>query len=116
MKIYLNATGFDLTTDLEKYANVKIARLARKVPRSLRASAACSVHFTQTRKKGTKFNTCSISFRLDDNELKAEETTLHMYSSLDIAAVHIGHQLKDFVAKRGRRRLRLILRRYFHPR
>jgi len=116
MKVRFTADSFTITTELKKYANTKIAQLARKVPRRLRAGATCYVQFSQIRRKAGEFNTCSIRFIVDGAELKAEETTLHMYSSLDIAAVHVGHQLKDFVAKRDKRHLRTALRRYFRRR
>jgi ribosomal subunit interface protein len=100
MKIRLSASGLDLTAELEKYAHAKIAQLAKKVPRDLRAPSLCDVHFMQSRKKDAKLNTCVVAFTLDSTKLKAEETTLHMYAALDIAIVHLEHQLADFVASR----------------
>jgi ribosomal subunit interface protein len=113
MKVRLSASGFELTSELEKYASAKIAHLSRQVPRKLRTEAACEVLFAQTHKKDVRFNSCSISFTVGEAELKAEETTLHMYSSLDIASVHIEHQLKDYVAKQRKHWLRTRLKRHF---
>ncbi len=114
MKVRLSASGFELTSELEKYANTKVAQLNKKVPRKLRAEAACEVHFNQVQRGGAKFNTCSIGVAVDDTELKAEETTLHMYAALDIAAVHIGHQLDDYAVKLRGKGLRGRLKRRFH--
>jgi len=100
MKIRLSASGLELTAELEKYTHAKIVRLSRKVPRGLRAQSLCDVHFVQTRRKGSKINTCVVAFTLDDTKLKAEETTLHMYAALDIAIVHLEHQLTDYIANR----------------
>jgi len=114
MKVHLSASGFELTTELEKYANAKIAHLTRQVPRKQRGAAACQIHFAQVRKKKeTVFSTCGITFSLGDTELKAEETTLHMYSALDIAAVHVEHQLKDYAAKQRKHRLLSRIKRHF---
>lgn len=116
MKIRLSTSDFDLTLELEKYANIKLAALSRKVPRRMRPQAFCDVHFTQVRRKGAKFNTCVIGLTIDDTKLRAEETTLHMYTSLDIAVVHIERQLNDYAAKHRHRlnaRLRARLRRHF---
>jgi len=110
MKIELMTTQFELTPELEKYAHAKIARLVRKVPRSVRREAACIVTFSQIHKKGVEFNTCSISFAIEDTQLRAKEMTQHMYSSLDIAVVDIATQLKDYVATRPGRGIRGILR------
>ena len=96
MKVRYSASGYELTRELEKYAAVKVARLNRKVPRRYRAGADCEVTFTQRRKQKAKFNTSTVTLRFNDTQLKASETTLHMYAALDIASVHIEQQLKDY--------------------
>lgn len=114
MKIHLSASGFELTSELEKYANTKVAQLVRQVPRKLRPTAVCKIHFTQKLPpKAVAMNTCSITFSLDAAELKAEETTQHMYVALDIAAVHIAHQLADYATKQRKEHLRSRLKRRF---
>ncbi|HEY4161339.1 MAG TPA: HPF/RaiA family ribosome-associated protein [Candidatus Saccharimonadales bacterium] len=102
MKIRYMAQGFELTGELEKYAGGKLARLNRKVPRRFRAKAACEVAFTQTTRKAVKVNTCSIVFKLPDAEFTAKETTRHMHAALDIAAVQIEQQLKDYAGSHRR--------------
>ncbi|HSX15998.1 MAG TPA: ribosome-associated translation inhibitor RaiA [Candidatus Saccharimonadales bacterium] len=113
MKIRMSVEGLELTGELEKYASAKLRRLGKFVPRRLRAGAAVEVQFSLHKRKGAKYNTCGISFMLDGTKLKAEETTLHMYTALDVAAVHIEHQLKDYARNNLRRRLRTRLRRFF---
>ncbi len=102
MKTHFAAEGTELTAELERYARSKIARLTRRVPRRLKTYASCKVAFAQKSVKGTKFSTCTLSLWLDDTELKAEETTQHLYAALDIAAVHVEQQLKVYV-RRNRR-------------
>lgn len=109
MKTQFSTKGIDLTSELEKYANRKVAHISRRVPRKLRATVDCEVAFARATKKGTKLNTCTITLGIDDVELKACETTQHMYAALDIAAVQIEQQLKDYV----RKELGGLLRRHF---
>jgi ribosomal subunit interface protein len=113
MKLHLTAEGFDLTGDLEKYADVKLRRLRRIIPKQLRAQAICSVHFKQVKRGDLKHNSCTLTVELADAEVKAQETTQHMYAALDIACVHIEHQLADYAAGRRRHRLRRLVRRPF---
>jgi ribosomal subunit interface protein len=116
MKTRLSTSDFDLTLELEKYANIKLASLTRKVPRRMRTQAYCDVHFMQVRRKGAKFNTCVIGLSIDGTKLRSEETTLHMYTSLDIAVVHVERQLNDYAAKHRHHvstRLRSRLRQHF---
>lgn len=102
MKIHITAKGVDLTSELEKYANNKVARIARKVPRRVRAFSSCKVRFSQTTRKGTKYSMCTLTLWLGETELKAEETTQHLYAALDIASVHIEHQLKTYIRRNHR--------------
>ena len=103
MTVGYSAKGLTLTNELEKYANGKVARLNRRVPRRFRAHASYKVAFVQTTRKGTKFNTCEVTLTLEGTEFKAKETTLHMYAALDVAVVYIEQQLKDYVRTRRRR-------------
>lgn len=100
MKVRFSAEGFELTTELDKYAARKVIQMSRHVPRKDKAEATCEVHFAQVEKAGVKHSTCTVTFVLGSQELKAEETTQHMYAALDIAAVRIEQQLEAF----GRRR------------
>ncbi|MEJ0073732.1 MAG: HPF/RaiA family ribosome-associated protein [Candidatus Saccharibacteria bacterium] len=78
----------------------KAAQIAKQLPRKLRAGASCDVQLDFEKHKGHKLNTCSVTFMVDDMELKAEETTQHMYTALDIAAVHVRQQVADYLARR----------------
>lgn len=114
MKIRMSARGFDLTGELEKYATKKMAALTKRVPHKLRATAMCDMHFSQVHKKGTEINTCSFSITLGDTRLRSEETTQHMYTAIDIAVVHVQHQLLDYLAKQPKHPVAARLRRRLH--
>jgi ribosomal subunit interface protein len=106
MKVHYSTRGFELTAELEKYANGKMARLTRKVPRRFKADSMCEVAFSQAMRKDNKLSTCSITLSLNGTDIKAKETTQHMYAALDIAVVDIEQQLKDYIRKRRRGILR----------
>lgn len=110
MKIHFSSKGLELTVELEKYAARKVTHLSRRIPRKLRPAAGCNVSFARATQKGAKLNTCTISLTIDDVELKASETTQHMYAALDIASVQIEQQLKDHVRKQLGGMLRRHLR------
>jgi ribosomal subunit interface protein len=95
MKILYSVLGLELTGELNKYANGKVKRLTRRIPRKLRAQAECQVEFAQAVRKGVKYSTCSVTLMFDDTVFRAKETTQHMYAALDIAAVQIEQQVKD---------------------
>lgn len=106
MEIRLTTHGFEITAELEKYLVAKQAIIRRNVPRAQRSHASCQFHFTQTLLAGVKSNTCSITIRLSDVELKAKETTRHMYAAVDIATVHMEQQLKGYASTHRKRFLR----------
>jgi ribosomal subunit interface protein len=110
MKIRITSHGFVVTGEFEKYINSKLIDMTKQIPRKLRPNASCQLHFTQTRKDAVKFNTCSITVMIDDTELKAKETTQHMYAALDVAVVHLEHQLRAYAAAHRTYRIRGRLR------
>lgn len=111
MKLKLTASGFDLSTELEKYAAKKAERLERIIPKQLRNRASCTVDFRQVTRKNTKINTCTLTLIVADETLQAKESTVHMYAALDIACVHVAQQLSDYAAAHRKRRLTRLLRR-----
>lgn len=96
MKTLYSAKGLELTGELAKYANAKIAHLARKVPRRLRSRATCKVAFGQVMDDSNKQSTCGITLTFDETKLQAKETTQHMYAALDIASVDIEQQIEEY--------------------
>jgi ribosomal subunit interface protein len=106
MKTHYAARGIELTAELEKYANRKLIRVARKIPRRFKAGAACEVVFSRVVREGNKLTTCTIVLSLATTTMQAEEATQHAYAALDIAAVHIEQQLKEYVHMQRRGLLR----------
>jgi len=78
----------------------------------LRIYALCDVHFMQVSRRGKKFNTCVVGLSMDGTKLRSEETTLHMYTALDIAAVHVERQLVDYIAKYHKQSVAARIRRH----
>jgi ribosomal subunit interface protein len=95
MKKQLTAIGFELSDELEKYSRSKLAELARRVPRELRDDALCVVTFTQM-KRGTDKRRCSMVLQVGGQKFRAQETTQHMYTALDIATVDVLQKLRDY--------------------
>lgn len=99
MKARFVVNGIELTNDLEKYANQKVAHLNKRILRKFRSSTDCQITFTQAVRKGVKLNTCDIVLTSGGDKLKACETTQHMYAALDIVVVQIDQQLKVLAHK-----------------
>jgi ribosomal subunit interface protein len=114
MKVRFATEGFELTTELDKYAARKVAQMTRRIPRKPKADASCEVRFAHSERAGVKHNTCSITFTLGKEELKAEESTQHMYAALDIAAVRIQQQLETYAKRQKKHRLQSRLKRHTH--
>lgn len=99
MKIHLSCSGFELDSELEKYAAGKAAQMAKGLPRKLRPHASCTIHFAQGRAGGAKISTCSVRLTAGQASFTAEESTQHMYAALDIATVNIAQQVLDHVTR-----------------
>jgi len=105
MRFHILAEGFDLTPELEKYTAGKIETLAKLLPRGARRNVVASVRFTRSPKRSQSHSTCVLVLTLsNDEEMRAEESTMHMYAALDIAVVHLEQQLRAY-KRRPRTRL-----------
>ncbi len=109
MKLSVTAVTYQVSPELEKYARAKVKRLGKVIPRRLRAAASCHIAFTEKPGRGHKMYTCMIELQVETSSLQARESTQHMYAALDIACVHIEHQLADYAARAKKRRLRRLL-------
>jgi ribosomal subunit interface protein len=101
MKTQLTVSGFELSAELEKYTNQKLAFLVRRIPRTERDAAECTIKFTRKREKGAEIKSCRIIVEFADQKFRAKEITQHMYTALDIASVDMVQQLRNY-----KRRLR----------
>jgi len=98
---------------LSKQLGYLVVRSTCETEKPSSRTFVCEVRLAQIVRKGTAFNTCTITFTVGKAELRAEETTLHMYAALDIAAVQVERQLADFVATQHKHRLSTRLKRHF---
>lgn len=89
--------GLELTDDLEKYANGKVVRLTKKIPRRMRSEAMCEITFMQVLRKSSKVSTCHIVVKLGNVEFQAEEATQHLYAALDITVVDVEQQITKYL-------------------
>ena len=98
MHIEITAQGLELTPELEKYTQSKLARIARVVARLSQhgSSTICAVRFTQTHVQEDRVNTCMLKVTLGSETFTAQETTQHMYAALDIVTAQIEQQLKVY--------------------
>lgn len=101
MKLHIQATGFELDRELEKYVDGKVSQLYKELPRKLRADANCDIAFRQSGRGSSKASTCKVTVMLDGVTFQAEESTQHMYAALDIAVVHVVHQLEGHLVEQG---------------
>lgn len=98
MHIEITTQGFELTTELDKYARGKLARVVRRIPRPLRDEAVCSVQFKQRMLSEGKASSCAIRLIVNSTVFDATETTQHAYAAFDIAVAHIESELKMYRA------------------
>ena len=106
MKTTISERGFsESNRELHKYTRHKLAEINRRLPRAIRTDAKCTVKFTQKRKKEGGFKVCTISLELPKETLRAQESTEHLFTSLDIVVVRLHEQVADYKARHRQRRL-----------
>ncbi len=95
-----------LTPELEKYAIRKLAWVERAMPRSEREVVRVGVRFRQRMVAGEKQNSCKLTLTSPKHSFTAQETTVHLYSALDIVAAALRADLKRYKASYSRLHVR----------
>jgi len=113
MKIELTGVHYDISEKLHVYAAKKLNRLEKYVPRAARESAHAEVRLRQVQVKGVSRSTCEITLHLPHENLQATETTLNMYSAIDISTAHMQQQIAGYKEKYSVATLRHRLKRRF---
>ncbi|MEM6998123.1 MAG: ribosome-associated translation inhibitor RaiA [Patescibacteria group bacterium] len=94
-KLEINGVKVDVDEDIKKYIHKKIGKLDRLMPRHARKSAHAKV--VLSRSKGKKQEpTCEATIELPGKTLNAKESTINMYSSIDIVESKLARQLRKY--------------------
>jgi ribosomal subunit interface protein len=115
MKLELSGIDYTISPKLHLYAEKKVQKLEKYVPRSARASAHVEVRLKQKLVKGVNHSTCEITLHLPHENLQASETTQHMYAAVDVATAHLRNQIASYKEKYMPAKLRHRLRSRFRP-
>jgi len=106
MKTVISERGFtEPNKELHKYTRHKLAEINRRLPRAIRADVKCTVKFTQKRKKEGGFKVCTSTLGLPHETLHAQESTEHLFTSLDIVVVRLQEQIAEYKIRHRHRRL-----------
>lgn len=100
MIVRISADNFELSEELAKYASNKLNGLGRFVRRRDRPTTLVEAVFSEQRGSSVDVKTCQLTLRLRREEFIAQESTQHLYASLDVATASVEQWLKDFKKRR----------------
>ncbi|HSH18033.1 MAG TPA: ribosome-associated translation inhibitor RaiA [Candidatus Saccharimonadales bacterium] len=99
----------DHDDNLRKYVTRKIGHLDRYLPRQARASAHAEVLLKEDGAKDGRCHTCEVTLHLPHEVINIQETSINMYTAVDIVELKLKHQIQKYkdlhVGNTFRRRL-----------
>lgn len=95
-KLEINGIHADIDKKLYDYAEKKIGKLDRYMPRRVRESAHAEVFLKEKKIKTKKECTCEVVMRLPKETITVKETTMNMFAALDIVETKLKNQLKKY--------------------
>lgn len=95
MKIEIHAYGFDLTSNLDEYAQKKMLKLQRFIPLLDLTQTHFDIQLREIKSSGGKKYQCEVALTINQWQSVAKETTTNMFASIDI----VGAKLKSDLAQ-----------------
>lgn len=94
-RLDITSVHVDMDDDIKKYIHKKIGKLDRLMPRHARKSAHAKVILSKS--KGKKQEpTCEAIIEVPGKTLTAKESTINMYSSVDVVESKLARQLRKY--------------------
>lgn len=99
MKLEITFRHFEPTDDLKKYANKKMQKLSRYLPKHARKTAHAIVVLEDD--PGAKPNSysCEVTLHIPHEEIIAKEATVNMFAAIDIVEAKVRNQLLKYKGK-----------------
>lgn len=94
----------ELDEDIKRYANRKIGRLDRYLPKHARQSAHAEIRLRDAKKAHGNRYECEVVLHLPSETITAKDSTLNVYAAVDIVEQKIKNQLKKYKDIRQDRR------------
>jgi ribosomal subunit interface protein len=99
---------------IQKYITRKIGRLDRYIPRSAQESAHAEITLKAGKSGRTDHGrdcTCEVTLHLPHENIAVSETSINMYTAVDIVELKLKHRIKKYKEKHsGSLRRKLVAR------
>lgn len=99
IQLEITAVHFELNPRLQKYAERKIGKLDRYMPRGTREPAVGHVILTEEDGKSKNRFTCEVNITLPHGNITAKEATVSIYAAIDIVEAKVKAQLLKYKSK-----------------
>jgi putative sigma-54 modulation protein len=99
-KLEISAKGdLELTDDIRKYVEAKIAKLDRFMNKHARKSAHAEVHLNQEKGQKSDRFTAEVVLHVPGETMTAKESTLNIFAAIDIVEAKLRNQLRRYKDK-----------------
>lgn len=104
-RLEINGIHTDVPDSLKKYVIKKIGKLDNYIPRTARESAHAEVKLKERQAKDKKNCTCEVILHLPNETITTKETTMNMFSAVDIVEAKLKNLLKKYKDTHNVRRI-----------
>ena len=98
-KMEIQGVNLKIDANLRKYAEKKIGKLDKYIPRHARDSVHVKVYLKERVIKTKKECTCEVMLVLPKESINTKESTINMYAAIDIVETKLKNQLKKYKDK-----------------
>jgi putative sigma-54 modulation protein len=109
--VEINGVHYEVDDNLRRYANKKLTKLERYLPKHAHDSAHLRIWLKESHAKDKKHCTCEVSLHLPHETITISESTLNMYAAIDIVQAKLKQRISKYrELHTGHRRRRLLTR------
>lgn len=105
-KMEVSGVHMDVSPKLQKYATKKLGAVDKYLPRQARESAHMVVRLKEANQKSGKHYTCEVVLHLPHDTIRIAETTMNIFSAVDIIETKLQNQIKKYKDQHSSSRLR----------
>jgi ribosomal subunit interface protein len=82
--------------NVQKYVSKKLGRLDRYIPRTAQDSAHAEIILKNGKAKDGRDSTCEVALHLPHDNINVSETSINMYTAVDIVELKLKQQIKKY--------------------
>lgn len=95
-RLEINFIHFPIDENLQKYVTKRFGKLDRYIPRAAQESAHAEVLLKEAKAQDGRDCTCEVTMHLPQETINVSETSLNMFTAVDIVELKLKQRIKKY--------------------